>query len=211
MVNLLQHHPHLLRGAPALEEYLLKVSNLRARSLASRLPSKRSMILRAQRSPNDLVFYLEGAAALPADGSTVNVCVYTVPGGMDLILAGGWNTWSGTGFQNGQNLLAWQYIIGGGFIFNRGNVTFQNTASNGYQLVGSGGVLLYENRATHHPGHREHRSQRRAPGRTNRKSTRRMVRSAHLNPPCQTTPLWNSSTLSFRSAERRSSRRLCFL
>jgi hypothetical protein len=103
------------------------------------------MIMRAQRSQDDLALYLEGAAALPADGSTVNVVVFTVPSGRDCIITGVRNTWSGTGFQNGQGLLYWSYIIGGGFIMNRGTVTFQNTASNGYDLLGSGGAFVYEN------------------------------------------------------------------
>jgi len=131
-------------GGASPDEYLLKVGNMRLRGRPPG-PNKRRMILQAQRSQNDLSLYLEGSAPLPADGNSVNVVSFTVPGGRDVIITSVRNTWSGTGFQNGANLLTWSYILGGGFIMNRGTVGFQNTNSNGWTLVGSGGAFCYEN------------------------------------------------------------------
>ncbi len=131
-------------GGITADEYLLKVANCRFRQRAPSL-NKRRLILQAQRNENDLSLYLEGAADLPPDGTSVNLITFTVPSGMDAIITNVRNTWSGSGFQNGDGLLLWKYRIGGGYIFQRGNVTFQNTASNGWALVGSGGAYLYEN------------------------------------------------------------------
>ena len=133
-------------GGVSPDEYILKVSNIRGRSSVGAKPtSKRRLILMAQRNENDLALYFEGAVALPADGSTANVVSFTVPSGFDAIITSVRNTWSGNGFQNGQGLLSWRYRVGGGYIMNRGGVTFQNTAADGYQLIGSGGAFAYEN------------------------------------------------------------------
>jgi len=101
--------------------------------------------MKAQKSQDDLTLYAEGAITLPPDGTSANVLVFTVPPGRDAIITSVRNTWSGNGFQNGSGDLVWSFIIGGGFIMNHGNVLFQNTNTNGWTLVGSGGVYVYEN------------------------------------------------------------------
>lgn len=131
-------------GGMTPDEYLLKASNLRYRGRPTPM-NKRRLIMKAQRSPNELALYLEGVANLPADNSVVSVITYTIPSGMDAIITGVRNTWSGTGFQNGDGWLRWRIKIGGGYIWNRGLITFQNTASNGFNLVGSGGAFVFEN------------------------------------------------------------------
>jgi hypothetical protein len=134
----------LYLGGVTPDDYLLKVANVRYRGRPAPFNKRRS-IMRAQRSPNDLSLYLEGAVALPADNASVNVLAFTIPSGMDAIITSVRNTWSGTGFENGQGFLEWSYKIGGGYIWNRGAVRFQNTASNGWTLVGSGGAFVFEN------------------------------------------------------------------
>lgn len=126
------------------DQYLLKVSNIRALRTPATL-QRRRQIMRAQKSQDDLSLYAEGAIALPADGTSANVLVFTVPSGRDAIITSVRNTWSGNGFQNGSGDLIWSYILGGGYIMNRGSVGFQNTNTNGWTLVGSGGVYAYEN------------------------------------------------------------------
>lgn len=126
------------------DEYLLTASNRRFRGRPSPI-NKRRMIMRAQKSPNNLALYLEGTAALPEDNSSVNVIEFTIPSGMDAIITSVRNTWSGTGFANGEGFLKFSYEIGGGFIWGRGLNTFQNTNSNGWTLVGSGGAFVFEN------------------------------------------------------------------
>lgn len=126
------------------DQYLLKCSNIRALRTPGMVSRKR-LILKAQRNQDDLTLYAEGAIALPADSTSADVLVFTVPSGRDAIITSVRNTWSGNGFQNGAGDLIWKYVIGGGFIMNRGNVTFQNTNTNGWTLVGSGGVYVYEN------------------------------------------------------------------
>lgn len=126
------------------DQYLLKVSNLRALHTAA-APKRHRQIMRAQKSQDDLTLYAEGAIAPPADDTSANVLVFTVPSGRDAIITSVRNTYSGTGFQNGSGDLIFSCILGGGFIMNRGNVTFQNTNTNGWTLVGSGGVYAYEN------------------------------------------------------------------
>lgn len=125
------------------DSYLLKCSNIRGRS-PFKVPSIRQMVLNAQRL-NNLPLYLEGAVAIPADNARANIITFTVPQGTDVIITGVRNDFSGAGFSNGSGDLIWSYEIGGGFIFNYGNVTFANTASNGYELVGRGGGFLFEN------------------------------------------------------------------
>lgn len=132
------------QGAFTPDQYLLKCSNIRALRTPGTV-TRRRQIMKAQRSQDDLTLYAEGSIALPADSTSANVLVFTVPSGRDAIITSVRNTWSGTGFQNGSGDLTWVYKIGGGFIMNRGNVTFQNTNSNGWTLVGSGGVYVYEN------------------------------------------------------------------
>ncbi len=126
------------------DQYLLKCSNIRALRAPAVVTRKR-LVMKAQKSQDDLSLYAEGSIALPADGASANVLVFTVPSGRDAIITSVRNTWSGNGFQNGSGDLIWSYVIGGGFIMNRGNVTFQNTNTNGWTLVGSGGVYVYEN------------------------------------------------------------------
>ena len=126
------------------DQYLLKCSNIRALR-APRMVTRKRMVMKAQKSQDDLSLYAEGSIALPANNTSANVLVFTVPSGRDAIITSVRNTWSGNGFQNGSGDLVWQFILGGGFIMNRGNVTFQNTNTNGWTLVGSGGVYAYEN------------------------------------------------------------------
>lgn len=131
------------------DEYILKVSRLRAQR-PIKAPSNRMRKLISQASPNDLTLYLEGFVplatllAVPA-GTAVTVLSFTVPSGRDCVITGIRNSFSGTGFQNGSGDLIWSISNGGGFIFNYGSVLFQNTADDGYNLVGRGGALVYEN------------------------------------------------------------------
>jgi hypothetical protein len=133
-----------MQNCYSADEYLLGVSNARYRERPAAF-NKRRAIMRAQRSSNDLALYLENAIPLPADGTVTNVISFVVPSGMDAIVTGVRNTYSGVGFQDGQGLLSWAYRVGGGYIWNRVEVGFSNTASNGFQLLGSGGALIYEN------------------------------------------------------------------
>ena len=114
------------------DQYLLKCSNIRALR-APRMVTRKRMVMKAQKSQDDLSLYAEGSIALPANNTSANVLVFTVPSGRDAIITSVRNTWSGNGFQNGSGDLVWQFILGGGFIMNRGNVTFQNTNSSADQ------------------------------------------------------------------------------
>lgn len=131
-------------GGITPDEYLLKSGNVRYTGRPPQI-NKRRLIMRAQHSPNDLALYLEGAIPLPADDTTTNVITYTVPSGMDVIVTNIRNTWSGTGFANGGGALRWRVVVGGGFVWGRGQMGFENTASTGWNLVGSGGVFIFEN------------------------------------------------------------------